>query len=132
MGVQGKRLVINPELCTGCLICELICSFSKFRRFNPLKSALRIEFNYELSRLEGFNVCSQCGACITSCPVNAISRVDGIVVIDHGKCIGCLTCISKCPTSSIYVVNGKPYKCDLCRGTPICVKYCVRGALNVV
>ena len=132
MGIQSKYVGVDPKLCTGCSICELICSFTKFRRFNPKESLIRINYNYELGYLEGFKVCTQCGLCINSCPTGAIYRGDGgIILIDYSKCIGCLSCVNTCPNNAIVVVDGKPYKCDLCSGNPQCVRYCVRGALNV-
>ncbi|MEM0014968.1 MAG: 4Fe-4S dicluster domain-containing protein [Zestosphaera sp.] len=132
MGLQGKRLTVRPELCTGCSICELICSFTKFRVFNPRKSMVRIHYNHKLGRLEKAVTCSQCGACMAACPSGAIRRGNGVVIIDHSRCGRCLTCVNTCPEGLIQVVDGTPHKCDLCGGIPQCVRYCVRGALNVV
>lgn len=45
--------------------------------------------------------CVGCGACASSCPVNAISEQDGQYVIDESVCISCGSCASSCPTGSI-------------------------------
>lgn len=44
--------------------------------------------------------CIKCGACIASCPVEAISMVNGKVVIDENKCISCGTCAAVCPVGA--------------------------------
>lgn len=44
--------------------------------------------------------CIKCGACISACPVNAISFVDGKVVIDPSICISCGTCEAVCPVGA--------------------------------
>ena len=42
----------------------------------------------------------KCGACIASCPVEAISMVNGKVTIDPAKCISCGTCAAVCPVGA--------------------------------
>ena len=46
-------------------------------------------------------VCINCGACESSCPVGAISEVDGKRHIDAAKCIECGSCAGICPVSAI-------------------------------
>lgn len=41
--------------------------------------------------------CHNCGICIRSCPVQAISRTDPKVT-DEERCIGCMRCVHVCPT----------------------------------
>jgi len=131
VGIQSKHLVLDLEKCTGCRICELACSFYKHGRFNPKMSAIRVHYNYELYRAEGFNACTQCGYCVSYCPTGAIGVVNGVVIINYSVCSGCLACVKACPIGALISVNGRPFKCDLCLGSPQCVKYCARGALHV-
>ncbi len=44
--------------------------------------------------------CVACGACISECPVDAISEGD-VYVIDADACIDCGACVDACPTSAI-------------------------------
>lgn len=131
MGLQGKYIGIEPKFCTNCNICELICSFKKFKVFNPSISLIRIRYNYELGFLEKAIICNQCGTCLSVCPTGALEAKDGVIYLDHSRCNGCLACVNVCPRDAFVVVNGMPYKCDLCGGNPQCVKYCTRGALSV-
>ena len=49
------------------------------------------------------------------CPTGA-SHIgpDGIVTVDHGKCIGCLYCVAACPYQ-VRVRNSKTGGVDKCR-----------------
>jgi dissimilatory sulfite reductase (desulfoviridin) alpha/beta subunit len=56
--------------------------------------------------------CTDCGLCVSFCPVNAISRQDtdesSNYVVDETACINCTVCTSLCPTSA-WVVGRKGY-----------------------
>ncbi len=45
--------------------------------------------------------CLSCGACVSMCPVNAISFKNGKAFIDKKKCIKCGACKSICPVNAI-------------------------------
>lgn len=49
---------------------------------------------------ETINMCVHCGSCVDSCPVQALSMVDGKVVWDKEKCVKCDTCLKVCPNLS--------------------------------
>ncbi len=42
------------------------------------------------------NLCLNCGKCISTCPVSALSMKDGKVTWDSLKCVSCDTCIQVC------------------------------------
>ncbi|HEX9934256.1 MAG TPA: 4Fe-4S binding protein, partial [bacterium] len=45
--------------------------------------------------------CIVCGACISECPVSAISEGEDKNVIDPAKCTDCGACVDVCPTEAI-------------------------------
>ena len=45
--------------------------------------------------------CVSCGACVDSCPVEAISEGDSIYEIDADTCIDCGSCVDTCPSEAI-------------------------------
>ena len=45
--------------------------------------------------------CINCGACVASCPVNAIAEGDSKYSIDADTCIDCGACEGTCPVSAI-------------------------------
>ena len=49
---------------------------------------------------ETINYCIHCGKCVKTCPVEALSMINGKVVWDKDKCVGCDTCIKTCPNLS--------------------------------
>ncbi|GAB4303839.1 MAG: 4Fe-4S binding protein [Desulfuromonadia bacterium] len=47
------------------------------------------------------NDCTNCGSCVDSCPVNAISEGNGKHNIDPDTCIDCGACVDTCPVNAI-------------------------------
>ena len=45
--------------------------------------------------------CTNCGACESECPSEAISEKDGKHFIDAGKCTDCGICADSCPVEAI-------------------------------
>ena len=45
--------------------------------------------------------CISCGACASTCPVEAIPEGDSKYVIDADKCIDCGSCADGCPVDAI-------------------------------
>jgi len=51
-------------------------------------------------------LCIDCGACVSLCPVKAISvEKDWSVDVNDKECIGCNLCTYSCPTKAIKVVE---------------------------
>jgi uncharacterized Fe-S center protein len=47
--------------------------------------------------------CIGCGACVKTCPAEAIGIRDKKSVIDRSKCIGCAGCVEACPTAAMFI-----------------------------
>ncbi|MDI6819838.1 MAG: 4Fe-4S dicluster domain-containing protein [Candidatus Hodarchaeaceae archaeon] len=123
----------DPEKCTGCRACELVCSGSHERVFGPGRARIRVV--REEPAVDIAITCRQCSnpPCAKVCPVNAIRKLrTGLVEVDSGRCIGCALCVEACPFGAISLLDGKAIKCDLCGGSPACVKQCMPGALRFV
>ena len=133
-----KRIVWEQEKCTGCRVCEAICSFVKEGEFNPVKSRGKVLLTVDNRVRYSVRVsCLQCeeAFCKAVCPAKAISENDaGVKVVDEDKCIGCKMCEIACPVGAIAVnaEKGVALKCDLCadQEEPQCVKYCYTEALK--
>ncbi len=134
---MNKILAIDSEKCSGCRVCEMICSAVKYQVINPFRSRIKI-IKWEIEG-EGFPmVCAQCvsAPCQASCLVGAISKDEKLrrTQIDYDKCIGCRMCIIACPFGVVVFdsMSNSVIKCDLCDGDPQCVKHCSYGALQYV
>jgi Fe-S-cluster-containing hydrogenase component 2 len=133
----GKVLVINYEKCTGCRLCELVCSVMHKGVSNPSRSCIKV-MKWESEGLYIPMSCQQCedAPCVSACPVKASARDEslGRIVVDHDLCIGCRTCVSVCPfgAMSFDVVDRRVIKCDLCDGDPQCVRFCEVKAVEFV
>jgi ferredoxin len=45
--------------------------------------------------------CTGCESCISECPSEAISMVDGKANVDPDKCVDCGVCVDVCPVEAI-------------------------------
>ena len=124
-----KHIIMTPESCTGCRLCQLTCSAQNFK-LNTHKSArIGIVPHFPEGYFE-IHLCNQCGICQSVCPVEAIFvDAGGAYVIDDSKCIDCGTCVDSCPQQAIFKssANPHPYMCNLCGA---CVANCAAQALT--
>lgn len=94
------------------------------------------------------NGCIGLGTCVSACPFNAISVVDGVAVVNYEQCKGCGVCVAACPKSIIKLIPFESKQwvgcmsadkgavtrtyCDVgCIGCRICEKNCEAGAIKV-
>ncbi len=132
-----RALAIAPEKCTGCLQCEMACSFRSEGVYNPARSRIKVFTFHEEGRFVPYS-CTQCADawCVLACPVAAIAidPATAARTVDANRCVGCRVCTMACPFGTINynATTGKAMKCDLCGGEPACVAACPTGAIVFV
>ncbi len=130
-----KILVIDSSKCTGCRICEQVCSVKHQKVVNPNRARIKI-IKWEMEGEVLPMVCQQCDTppCLHVCPMKTISKdlETGLVSIDYERCIGCRMCVAACPFGVMTYdwVDEKVIKCDLCCGEPQCVRFCDPQAIR--
>ncbi len=132
-------MLVDPDLCTGCEVCESVCSFAHDGIFNPLNARItRVRIEPITNIAIGCQTC-QDAACIAACPQKALSKKEpeSYLLVNNDKCDGCGFCIRACPFGAItlHTTTHKAISCDLCTSTeynqPQCVEVCPKEAIRV-
>ncbi len=127
-----RLLVLNPEACTGCRMCEMACSIQHEQMAR--QTQLHIQVVYPSDEFFMPIMCIHCeeAYCMESCHFDALEfdERDVIKVIDE-NCTLCMMCVEACPYGGITLAEDKDtvVKCDLCNGNPACAQYCPTGAI---
>jgi Fe-S-cluster-containing hydrogenase component 2 len=134
---MDKILKVDYQKCTGCRLCELVCSVSHDGISNPTRSRVKV-IKWEDRGVYVPMVCQQCenAPCESVCPTGAIKRDedDGYLAVDYNICIGCRSCVNVCPFGAMNynTTDKRVFKCDLCGGKPQCVSFCDVKAVDFV
>jgi len=126
-----------PERCTGCRLCEMVCSLAKQNAINPSLASIQVMSAMAGEQEMHFPIkCDQCldAPCIDACNRNALyrDRKTGAIIVDKWACNQCGACVAACPFGMISMGEKSIVKCDLCKGEPLCVAVCKAGALKFV
>ena len=136
MNLLPVAVVVDYKLCTGCRLCEIICSLTNEGKISTALSRIKV-----YSFPPGIDVpivCAQCekASCMEACPQNALERDEKThaVTVNAKKCVGCGLCLEACPAKAIFVhpKGNIVFKCELCGGNPQCVEICPANALSLV
>jgi Fe-S-cluster-containing dehydrogenase component len=137
---MDERLIINPQLCRGCLACALACALFHEGCEDLGRARLRIRKDLKQYRFDVL-ICRQCESqeCVQACPVDAIAPDGrGVLVINPEDCIQCQACLSACPYEALFYdeAGEQVLKCDYCAsgsfawdGGPLCARICPVGAI---
>ena len=123
-----KKLITDASKCTGCRLCEEICSRTYFKAADREKSSIRV---MKIEDKYWIEVCDQCGDCMKMCGPVALNRAgNGVVRITKDKCVGCLVCVGECQKGFMHYHDDEPvpFKCVACG---LCAKQCPGGALTL-
>ncbi|MHB8843821.1 MAG: ATP-binding protein [Nitrospirota bacterium] len=88
----------KPDFVCSC--CGCCCGMLALQKFLPHPADFWSSNYYaEVSS----DACSQCGACVIRCQVNAValSGPSGEARVDRGRCIGCGLCVPTCPSDAM-------------------------------
>ena len=144
-------MAINLDRCIGCHTCANACKMQNNVPSGMLWNRVLTEGSDviygavgdypNLSRTFVPVACQHCEnpACQRVCPTGATHiSPDGIVLVDHGRCIGCKYCMAACPyqVRTFNEEEGIADKCRFCTvsasdgGTKMCtcVEACLTGA----
>lgn len=144
-------IIAEPNKCTGCQRCEMVCTVANDGKIHPLISRVKISrnFNYGPEMTDNYRyengyygnflmtpeTCRQCedAKCASACPVKAIgqSEATGAWTVDKSVCVGCGACVNACPwhMPTLDPEISKSTKCILCGA---CADNCITGALQMV
>jgi carbon-monoxide dehydrogenase iron sulfur subunit len=119
------RLRVEKEKCSGCHLCEMVCSLFHLGAINVEKAAIRIDKDDLDSSLNSPIFCRQCKemTCLEGEEVNEGS--------EKKEFIWNITRAKQCPFHALPVSGEKAYHCDLCGGKPQCVNVCTPRAITV-
>jgi len=103
---QGARtarrwvMVIDLAACDGCKKCTKACQAEHLVPFEQEWIRVYETSNNEYDEYFMAVPCQHCevAPCVKVCPVGAtFHNAEGIVLVDHDRCIGCRFCMAACP-----------------------------------
>jgi len=119
------RVEVQEEKCTGCHLCEMVCSLFHLRVINPSKSAIRILKDDLGTNLHHPMVCRQCKK------MKCLENEGADETFETAKFIWNKERAETCPFDGLTVFEETAYHCDLCHGEPQCVSVCTNGAITI-
>ena len=119
------RIEVRKEKCTGCHLCEMVCSLFHLQVINPSKSAIRILKDDLGTDLHTPMVCRQCKK------IKCLENEGVDETLEMAKFIWNKERAETCPFDGLTVFEETAYHCVLCRGEPQCVSVCTNGAITI-
>ena len=136
-----KKVYVNEKWCLGCHLCEYYCAFANSSEKDMARALkdIKIRPKIKIEEKDGVSFavsCRHCNEplCVKGCISGALTILNGIITINHDRCVSCYTCILSCPYGAVSPSeDGAVEKCELCvkntGGEPACVKGCPNGAI---
>ena len=106
-------MVVDLNRCTGCMTCVIACKQENLTGPNVWWSRILEMESESLNQITYVPfACTHCddAPCVEACLEHAIyRRPDGIVLIDHEKCVGAKDCVEACPYGVIDINPDQDY-----------------------
>lgn len=70
-----RQVIVHNEKCTGCKICETVCTLVNDRECNPAIARLQVSYDQFTgqTQVEIKPSCIFCGECVRWCPTRALT-----------------------------------------------------------
>ncbi len=120
------RIKVDKEKCSGCHLCELVCSLVHLGVLNTEKSAIHIEKDDLGTSMNTPVVCRQCKK------MKCLSKGKSDEAVERKKFIWDTSRVEACPFKALPSFEDAAYHCDLCGGEPQCTKVCTPGAISLI
>ncbi|MHA1650912.1 MAG: 4Fe-4S dicluster domain-containing protein [Candidatus Helarchaeota archaeon] len=76
-GEDTSKIILHEENCTGCRICQFICSFTYFKKFIPEKAHIQV-VTHKIPPVISFrDSCTHCLKCVNHCLYGALELMEG-------------------------------------------------------
>jgi len=148
-----KRVYVNEKWCLGCHLCEYYCAFAGTNEKDMARALkdIKIRPKIKIEEKDGISFAVSCRhcqepLCVKGCITGSLTISNGIITINHDRCVSCYTCILSCPFGAVSTSDdGAVEKCELCVSkeprvskepgvenidcSPACVKGCPNGAI---
>lgn len=119
------KIKVRKERCSGCHICEMVCSLFHTGKINVERSAIRIHQDDLETSLNTPRLCRQCKKmkCL---------EAEGLPQEpERQEFLWPKPRARQCPFEALPVFEDAAYHCDLCGGDPRCVRVCTTGAIRL-
>jgi carbon-monoxide dehydrogenase iron sulfur subunit len=75
--MRVSEILIHPEKCVGCRICQLTCSFLYNEKYSLALSRIRLYDIYGLTpKIDFSEECNKCGQCARYCLYGALEIIE--------------------------------------------------------
>lgn len=124
--IQSVRIRVDPKRCSGCHLCEIVCSLYHLGIINIEKSAIRIQKDDLDSSLNTPVLCHQCKE------MKCLKEEEVIEKCEKKKFIWNRIRAKQCSFHALPVFGENAFHCDLCGETPQCIKVCTPQAISIL
>lgn len=111
--MENKFPVIDPDICVGCGQCVKTCPKGLISLI-PKKARVVVRCSSRDIGKITHQICSlgcmHCLSCVRACPAEAVGLVDGVIRIEHNRCMAYgLQCENACIKACFMVHAIQPY-----------------------